>query len=293
MTPSVVSIIVPCYNQAQYLDDTLQSVLNQTYTDWECIIVNDGSTDNSEKKAFIWCEKDIRFKYFYKNNGGLSSARNTGLDKATGDYIQFLDSDDTIDKRKLELQLKDLENCEISTCDYSPLDDKTGKRVDWRYIPPFLNEQYYKKDVILDWENKISIPCHCILFKKKILNSYAIRFDESLANHEDWVFWSKIFYHSKRIQNNAEILAIYRIREASMVTDYKLMREGFVFAAQSLVDYFEKINDTEFVEYSKLKLKQILERNKKITSRRRQIINVLKRIIRRLNARLNRIIQTQ
>ena len=286
-----VSIIIPCYNQAQYLDEALQSVMDQTYHNWECIIVNDGSTDNTEIVAGRWVNKDTRFKYIYKENGGLSSARNKGLDKATGYYIQFLDSDDTIDKRKFELQLKDLENCEISISDYSPLDDKTAERVDWRYLPPFLNEQDYKKELILDWENKISIPCHSVLFKREILNSYAIRFNESLSNHEDWLFWAKVFYHSKEIQNNPEILAIYRIREASMASDYKLMREGFVYAAQSLVDYFEKINDREFVAYSKLKLKQILERNKKTTSRNRQIINVLRRIIRRLNARLSRMMQ--
>jgi len=285
-----VSIIVPCYNQAQYLGECLQSVLEQTFSDWECIIINDGSTDDTGEVVQKWLRKDTRFKYIYKENRGLSSARNKGLDKATGYYIQFLDSDDTIDKRKFELQLKDLENCEISISDYFPLDDKTAERVDGRYLPPFLNEEQYKKEVILDWENKISIPCHSVLFKREILDSYAIRFDESLPNHEDWVFWSKTFYHSKRIQNNPEILAIYRIREASMASDYKLMREGFVFAAQNLVDYFEKINDREFVAYSKLKLKQIFKKNKKITSRRCQIINVLRRIIRRLNARLNSMI---
>lgn len=284
-----VSVIIPCYNQAQYLNECLQSVMNQTHSNWECIIVNDGSFDNTEEVALLWLQKDTRFKYFYKENGGLSSARNAGIDKATGDYIQFLDSDDTIDIQKLELQLNNLENYEISICDYFPFEDKTGKRVDWRYLTPFLDEQYYKKEIILDWENKVSIPCHCVLFKKEILNFYVIRFDETLPNHEDWVFWSKIFYHSEKIQNYPEILAMYRIREVSMVADYKLMREGYVLAAHSLINYFEKIDDKEFVEYSKLKLQQILERNNQITSRRRQTINALKRIFRRLNARLNRV----
>ena len=73
-----VSIIVPCYNQAQYLDDCLQSVLDQTYQDWECIIVNDGSPDNTAIIASVWTARDPRFKYIYKENGGLSSARNAG-----------------------------------------------------------------------------------------------------------------------------------------------------------------------------------------------------------------------
>ena len=83
----LVSIIVPCYNQAQYLPETLQSVLDQTYTNWECIIVNDGSPDATEAVAQEWCEKDHRFIYLKKENGGLSSARNAGLKIAKGDYI--------------------------------------------------------------------------------------------------------------------------------------------------------------------------------------------------------------
>ena len=90
----LISVIVPCYNQAQYLDECLQSVLDQTYQDWECIIVNDGSPDNTEEVAKNWVEKDSRFKYFYKENRGLSSARNLGIEKSIGKYLFFLDSDD-------------------------------------------------------------------------------------------------------------------------------------------------------------------------------------------------------
>ncbi|WP_374360648.1 glycosyltransferase family 2 protein, partial [Cloacibacterium sp.] len=74
----LISVVVPCYNQAQYLDECLQSVLNQTYQDWECIIVNDGSPDHTEEIAKNWVEKDTRFIYLSKENGGLSSARNAG-----------------------------------------------------------------------------------------------------------------------------------------------------------------------------------------------------------------------
>ena len=92
----LISVIVPCYNQAQYLDECLQSVLNQIYTDWECIIVNDGSPDHTEEVAKKWLEKDSRFRYIYKETGGLSSARNAGIKIAKGEWIQFLDCDDFI-----------------------------------------------------------------------------------------------------------------------------------------------------------------------------------------------------
>ena len=106
----LVSVIIPCYNQAQYLPDALGSVLAQTYPHWECIVVNDGSPDNTEEVAQQWCEKDNRFRYLHKQNGGLSSARNAGLDAAKGDYIQFLDADDAIHSEKLEIQTGTLQN---------------------------------------------------------------------------------------------------------------------------------------------------------------------------------------
>jgi len=93
---NLVSIIIPCYNQANYLTYSLASVLEQTYTNWECIIVNDGATDNTKEVAKEWCAKDNRFVYVEKQNGGLSSARNAGINVAKGDYIQFLDADDIL-----------------------------------------------------------------------------------------------------------------------------------------------------------------------------------------------------
>jgi glycosyltransferase involved in cell wall biosynthesis len=91
-----ISVIVPCYKQSHFLDGSLQSVLDQTYLNWECIIVNDGSPDDTESVAKQWCEKDDRFKYIFKENGGLSSARNSGIKIASGVYILPLDADDLL-----------------------------------------------------------------------------------------------------------------------------------------------------------------------------------------------------
>lgn len=93
---NLVSILIPCYNKAEFLTETLESVLNQIYTHWECILVNDGSTDDTERIAKSFCEKDNRFRYFLKKNEGVSSARNFGIQKARGDFFIFLDSDDIL-----------------------------------------------------------------------------------------------------------------------------------------------------------------------------------------------------
>jgi len=102
-----ISIIVPCYRQAEYLDECLSSVLSQTYGDWECLIVNDGSPDNTKDTAEKWCARDKRFLYFEKENGGPSSARNYGIEHARGKYILPLDADDRIGGQYMELALQE------------------------------------------------------------------------------------------------------------------------------------------------------------------------------------------
>jgi glycosyltransferase involved in cell wall biosynthesis len=105
----LISVIVPCYNQAHFLDETLNSILNQSYTNWECIIVNDGSPDDTENVVKNGTNKDHRFKYISKENGGLSSARNCGLEVAKGDFIQFLDSDDLLSSDKFQKSIDAIE----------------------------------------------------------------------------------------------------------------------------------------------------------------------------------------
>ena len=99
---SIVSIIIPCYNHAQYLDVTLSSVINQTFSNWECIIVNNGSEDDTKIIAAKWCEKDSRFKYVEQENKGVSAARNKGIRISKGEFILPLDADDYIVETFLE-----------------------------------------------------------------------------------------------------------------------------------------------------------------------------------------------
>lgn len=101
---SLVSIIVPCFNYGWILAETLDSILSQTHNNWECIIINDGSADDTQAVAERYRAKDARFHYVYQANGGLSAARNHGLRLAKGKYIQFLDADDLLVPRKLAIQ---------------------------------------------------------------------------------------------------------------------------------------------------------------------------------------------
>ena len=97
MDMNLVSIIIPIYNVSKYLDRCIESVCDQTYKNLEIILVDDGSTDNCPKKCDNWAKKDKRIIVIHKINGGLSDARNAGLDVATGKYVYFLDGDDSIE----------------------------------------------------------------------------------------------------------------------------------------------------------------------------------------------------
>ncbi|WP_298494588.1 glycosyltransferase family 2 protein [uncultured Algibacter sp.] len=257
-----VSVIIPCYNQAQYLDETLVSVLNQTYSNWECIIVNDGSTDHSECVAKNRCNLDSRFIYLYKDNGGLSSARNFGLKHANGDFIQFLDSDDLIKPEKFIEQIKNLQESDISISDYYSFIDGSNEEAPHRYLSPFLSETNYKKEIILDWEYRKSIPCHSVLFSRKLIIENNLSFNERLLNHEDWVFWVQLFYYSNSIKNNKNKLALYRIHNRSMSTDFKLMKKGFLQAAKILQTFFKNEGSDELYKLTKKKYKEIYHKNR-------------------------------
>ena len=104
----LVSIIIPTYNRANLIGETLNSIKAQTYTNWECIVVDDGSTDQSDRVLEIYCKKDHRFQFYNrpeKRPKGANACRNYGFKKSKGVYILFFDSDDFMLKTKLELQL--------------------------------------------------------------------------------------------------------------------------------------------------------------------------------------------
>lgn len=257
-----ISIIIPCYNQALYLEETCNSIINQTHTNWEALIINDGSTDNTETVALKICENDSRFKYFYKNNGGLSSARNLGIENATGDFIQFLDSDDLIEPSKLEESLAT--NSDLTITNFEML--KKGKREE-----PFCKlegETINFTTILLNWDTRFAIPIHCGLFKTSIVKK--IEFNEELKAKEDWCFWLDFLRHTDEIYFINKPLAVYRLHNSNMCKNKHHMFENTkkVYSIiHNKIDeeyknlYFERINDELSIE--KTKYESILKKYKK------------------------------
>jgi len=264
----LVSIIVPCFNQAQYLDAALQSVFDQTYENWECIIINDGSPDNTEYIAQKWEKKDSRFKYLYKTNEGVSSARNLALQMARGEYIQFLDSDDYLYNEKLELSLNLINEChenDIIVSDFRMFVDNPKKNLD-----PYcsLNSELLNFESLLySWNATFSIPIHCGFFKASLFQN--IRFPENMTAHEDWIVWISIFKTGGKALFLDKILALYRMNPSSRVKS-KSLYEDQIKACEYLKCY---LSEQEFYKLSMLLISRYYKSNDDLKYRLKAIKN--------------------
>lgn len=203
-----VSVIVPCYKQAEFLDECISSVLEQTFQNWECIIIDDGSPDNTYETAKKWTEKDTRIKYYKKNNGGLCSARNYGISLARGKYVLPLDADDKIGKRYMELALpyfKINDNIKIVYCKAELFGEMKGE---W-HLPKYSLKRILIGNIIF-----------CSAFFPKIewerIGGYDINMTEGL---EDWEFWINMMKEGGEVVKLDTIQFYYRKKKESMITE--------------------------------------------------------------------------
>ncbi len=250
-----ISIIVTCYNQAQYLDECLQSVLNQYFQDWECIIVNDGSPDNTDKIAKNWLKKDNRFKYIYQVNSGLSAARNFGIENAIGEFILPLDADDKISKEYCRLAMIEFEkdkDLKVVYCQAEKFGIETGKWI----LEPFSTNRLAITNMIF---------CSAIYRKTdwQSVGGYDIKMIYGL---EDWEFWIAILKNGGKVKRITDVGFFYRIKETSMVKSLNEEKRKFAFEYLSIkhADFFvgqfgsfyslnTKIKKLELQSYKKIK----------------------------------------
>ena len=206
-----VSIIVPVYNTSKYLNGCIKSLLHQTLEDIEIILINDGSTDESE--SIIKKYKDKRIKYISKKNEGIGKTRNLGIDTATGEYLSFIDSDDYVEPNFCEVMyekaLKD--KCDIVICDY--YEDRFEGLKEIRF-PTFKDASLKENPDILTLVNLG--PCNKI-YKRSLFKDKENRFVESLK-YEDAPLVVKLLLKAKKIGKVDECLAHYVIHENSETT---------------------------------------------------------------------------
>ncbi|OWK69447.1 glycosyltransferase family 2 protein [Pedobacter sp. AJM] len=273
MKNPLVTIIIPAYNYQIFLPDTLTSVLEQKYQNFEIIVVDDGSTDKSKDVIAEFKAKDPRIRYFYQSNGGLSAARNLGIKNAMGEYIQFLDADDLLSDLKISLQVEHMEkdaNIDVSyTMAYYFVDGSKEKfyksitlnQNEWM---PRLNASGYEVLEMLTKQN--IMPVNSALIRASSLRKIGF-FNVAMKSLEDWDFWIsgafKGFYFS--FLTVEEAFALIRVHKNSMSQNRKKMSGYEVIVRKRIKDL---IKSCSFINSDQKKVleKSNLRHNKIILS---------------------------
>lgn len=212
-TEGLISIVMPAYKCERYISKAIESVISQTYTNWELIVVNDDSPDNSAAIAQEYAEKDGRIRIVHQiPNAGCAQSRNLGIDEAKGEYIAFLDSDDVWVATKLEKQINLLKEKEaqIAYSSYDFIDEN-----DISIKTPFIVEAAtdYKKML-----GRNEIGCSTVLLEASLLQDY--RFQKEYY-HEDYVLWMELLSLPVKAVGVTEVLTHYRVISTSRSYDKK------------------------------------------------------------------------
>lgn len=213
----LISIITPCYNAAAVIAETIESVLAQTYQNWELLICDDCSTDNSVAVIKSYCEKDSRIKLYStpKNTGTPAEPRNIALNNAKGEFIAFLDADDQWFPNKLEEQIEfsDKSGYDFVYSDY--------EKISWNGV---RDNRIIKMRKIANYSNMLltsNVPCLTAMIKRETLKG--VRF-KAISN-EDYVFWLEILKHGITAHNTGVIHGLYReAKNSRSANKYKVAK---------------------------------------------------------------------
>lgn len=250
----LVSIIVPIYNVEIYLKRCIQSLVNQSYSHIEIILVNDGSTDRCEDICLAYKQLDNRIKYVKKKNGGLSSARNKGIDSSKGDYLVFVDSDDYIDEKMIEklLYFALKEDADIVECSYYEVLNNAEKKI-------VSSKKIFTKEEAIESliENTAITPIAWNkIYTRRLFNQ--IRYKENIY-HEDEEIIIKLLSASNRIVKISDCLYFYVIRSGSIINSkLNVAHFDIIPIMKNRITFLQKINCSEkLINLSKARLSNI------------------------------------
>ena len=233
----VISVIVPVFNAERYLRCCVDSILAQTFTDFELLLINDGSTDGSKAICDDYVLQDTRVRVFHKVNGGVSSARNIGLSNAAGEYVSFVDSDDWLEPSML------YEVYNKAKCNEA---DLVFVDINYRYTQRQLTYQTYRwigkpQDALLDYLKQSRSCPGWGLIKRSVIDKEDSRFPENLTIYEDFHLLVRLVYQASVIAKVENPLYNYRMQEESIVhtTAHSRTIQDQVWAYNSILDYFK------------------------------------------------------
>lgn len=257
MKNSLISIVVPVYNVAPFLKRCLDSICSQTYDNLEIILVDDGSTDDSKDICDFYAEKDNRIRVIHKENGGLSDARNAGLEKAIGEFISFIDSDDFIrhDYIQILYELIVKENADISICNYI-----RGDKSEF----PDKKEQAKKKirtfdskDMLENWHGKYKhqeTVAWNKLYRRKLFVEYNIRYPKGYYNEDVQTTHLLVEKANKIVVTNEELYYYFKNPGSIMGTLSEKKVKDNIFSQKKRLKYFKDNNYVKAYERLFIKL---------------------------------------
>ncbi len=282
-----VSIILATYNRAHFIEETLQSIQNQTFLDWECFIIDDGGTDDTKDVITPILEQDIRFQFLKRPDNyqkGLPGCRNYGLNLAKGEYIIFFDDDDVIHPDNLKMCLEVVETNNVDFCHYQKLSFEAQKPI-IESKPIAIVKNLSRDDIEKVVTQKIGLASCTVLWKKQCFNQ--TRFNENLLYAEEWECYSSIiaenfkgiiidnvlYYNRKHPESNtgefyrnnvvrrasytkAVLLVVKNLKEKELLTS--TLKRYFITISKDFMEFnlFENIlNILDLTTFEKLKWK--------------------------------------
>lgn len=201
---AIVSVIVPCYNHGMYLAECLESILSQTYTNWECIIIDNGSTDNTKQVSESFAEKDKRFKYIYTSQKGVSFARNFGIKNSAGKYILPVDADDKIAPQYIEKAVAVLNKNESIKLVYCNAQLFGAVNRNW-ILPEFSLKNILIENIIF---------CSAV-YRRADFDALKGYNEDMVEGFEDWDFWLDLLKDGGEVYKLPETYFYYRIKADS------------------------------------------------------------------------------
>ena len=184
-THNMISIIIPIYNAEKYLNECLKSIQQQTFSDFEVLMVDDGSKDSSAEICTTFERDDSRFHYVHQENAGVSVARNTGLARAKGEWISFVDADDTVDENFLQEMLNQSDGVDLVSCDFTSDNSNLGSKGS----VTLKNKYDFLKDII--YEKGKTPQLWSLFYKREIIKDNNILFTPGCIRNEDYEFFMK------------------------------------------------------------------------------------------------------
>lgn len=254
MQTPLVSIIIPTYNRAHLIGETLDSVLAQTYTNWECIVVDDGSNDGTDELMASYCERDSRFQYHHRPEGRLkggNAARNYGFELSRGEFIQWFDSDDLMVCKKLELKIKAILSFDV---------DFVISKTKYFNRENFIDYEYNYKEGDVNFESystsSISWFTPDLFIKRNIAS--LIKYNEKLRAGQEYNFCCKLLLVTNKIHILNHYLTLRRDHELSIGKNRQENRNIYLLTKfyahwYTYIDLNENVKCLKFKEYSLLK----------------------------------------